>query len=106
MERKRLNTELDGEMRIVRTKRITVTTSLGRKVRVGSIVRVASLPPGFQTLPRDSKQAFRAIIGHRFRVAGVTKTEPHWLELNVGRIVDPLLRSFGNTVYLEPECVA
>ena len=93
-------------MKIVRTKRIAVITSSGREVRVGSFVRVAKLPPGFGTLPCDSKRAFRAILGHRFRVAGVTDSKPHWLELNVHRIVDPLLGSFGNTVYLEPECLA
>ncbi len=95
----------DETVKITRTKRALVTTSSGREIRVGSIVRVKRIPPGLSKLPRDSQRAFRAIVGHRFRVAGMTAEAPRWLELNVGRIVDPLLGSFGNTVYLEPECV-
>jgi len=93
-------------MRVTRNKRISVKSATGRVVRVGSIVRVVVLPPGFQSLHRESKSVFRAILGHRFRVEAITSEDPRWLQLEVGRIVDEPPHSVGNVVWLEPECVA
>jgi len=93
-------------MKLTTNKRLSAITSSGRRVRTGSFVTVVALPPGFSLLPRDSRRAFRSILGHRFRVAAVTAEVPRWLQLDVHRIVDPLLGSFGNSVYVEPECVA
>lgn len=93
-------------MKVTRNKRIGVKSATGRIVRVGSFVRVIALPPGFDSLQRESRSVFRAILGHRFRVQAVTSEEPRWLQLEVGRIVDKPPDSVGNVVWLEPECVA
>jgi len=93
-------------MKLSTNKRVTVVASSGRRIRTGRFVTVVALPTGYATLPRESRRAFRAIVGQRFRVAAVTVELPRWVQLDVHRIVDPLLGSFRNTVYLEPECVA
>jgi hypothetical protein len=93
-------------MKLTTNKRLTVITASGRRVWTGSFVTVIALPPGYSTLPRDSRLAFRAIVGCRFRVAAVTVEHPRWVQLDVHRVVDPLLGSFRNSVYLEPECIA
>lgn len=62
----------------------------GRPVRVGSIVRVVSLPPrsSYVALPMKSRRVFRLIIGHPFRVYALT-VPPGLPELRVSRVVDP-----------------
>ena len=92
-------------MKVTRNKRVSVKLATGRSVRVGSFVRVIALPQGFQTLHRESRSVFRAILGYRFRVAAITSEEPRWLELQVGRVVDEPPHSVGNVVWLETECV-
>ena len=82
-------------------------SSAGRPVRVGSIVRVVSLPPrsSYVALPMKSRRVFRLIIGHPFRVYALT-VPPGLPELRVSRVVDPVLGGIGHSVWLEPECVA
>ncbi|MEW5980282.1 MAG: hypothetical protein AB1898_31200 [Acidobacteriota bacterium] len=80
-------------------------TSTGRIVDVGNIVKVVAVPPDLDRMPKDMQIAFRAIVGHRFKVRSV-HPEAKVLELDVSRIVDPLLGSFLNSVWIEPECVA
>jgi len=63
-------------------------------------------PAWLLSLPRESRRAFRLILGHRFRVAAVTTEQPRWLQLDVHRIVDQALGTYRNSVYVEPECVA
>lgn len=74
-------------------------------MRAGSIVRVIALPPGIRSMPSETRRAFRAIIGHRFKVRRI-HPEAKVLEPDVSRVVDPLSGSLGNSVWIEPECVA
>src|SRR5258708_27682206 len=83
-----LRARAEREIQTTRSKKVTVETSTGRRVRVGSFVRVTRVPPGYSALTRESKRTFRKIVGRRFRVVAIGNEEPRWLELNVGRVVD------------------
>ena len=96
-----LRGRMEREIQISTNKKVTVKTSTGRRVSVGNLVRVTRVPPGYSELPRESRRRFRAIVGHRFRVAAIA-SEPRWIELNVGRILGRLSHSLGKTVWLEP----
>lgn len=85
---------------------MAVTTSTGRKVKVGSIVRVVAVPPAvLQQSPRDTRKLFKALVGHRFKVKSIER-EPVRLEFEVSRIAAPLIGESRHTVYIEPEFVA
>jgi hypothetical protein len=100
-----LRARMEHEIQRSANKRVTVKTSTGRRVSVGSLVRVTRVPPGYSELTRRARRCFRAIVGQRFRVAAISSDEPRWIELNVARVVGRLSQSRSETVWLEPGCV-
>lgn len=85
---------------------MTVLTSTGRAVKVGSIVRVIAVPPiVLKQSPRNTRRLFKALIGCRFKVRSIER-EPVLLEFEVSKIAVPLIGGNRHTVYIEPEYVA
>ena len=70
---------------------------------MGDAVLVLAVPPSVKGMPRETRRAFRLSVGHQFKIRGRNKIG--WLELNVGRVVDPVLGGFMNTIWIEPTCV-
>ena len=70
---------------------------------MGDAVLVLSVPPSVKGMPLETRRAFRLSVGHQFKIRG--KNKIGWLELNVGRVVDPVLGGFMNTIWIEPTCV-
>lgn len=85
---------------------MAVTTSTGRKVKLGSIVRIVAVPPDvLKQSPRDTRKLFKALVGHRFKVRRIER-DPVLLEFDVSRIAVPLIGGSRHTVYFEPEFLA
>jgi hypothetical protein len=85
---------------------MTVRTSTGRAVKVGSIVRVIAVPPiVLKQSPRITRKLFKALVGQRFKVRTIER-DPVLLELEVSTIAVPLIGGSRHTVYIEPEFVA
>jgi hypothetical protein len=85
--------------------RVTVLTSTGRRVPVGSFVRVIAVPLQVNAMPSGTKRVFRATVGHGFEVQSIWRS-PLFLELNVSRIASPLVGDTGHSVWVEPERLA
>jgi hypothetical protein len=80
-------------------------TPLRKKSRpqIGDLVLVVAVPETVKSLPRSSRRAFQLAVGHQFKVKG--RNQVGWLHLEVGRIVDPILGGFMNSIWIEPSCV-
>ena len=84
---------------------MAVRTSTGHPVCVGSIVRVLAVPPDVASMPAETKRAFRAAVGHRFKIRGIRRAAL-LIELDVSRRVVPLVSGFGHSIWVEPEFLA
>jgi hypothetical protein len=71
--------------------------------QIGDSVLILRVPPDISELAAEAQRAFRLSVGHQFKVKGRNKAG--WLELNVGRVVDPVIGGFMNTIWIEPSCV-
>jgi hypothetical protein len=96
-----LRSRIEQEIQPSTSKKATASTSTGRRVRVGNMVRVTRVPPGCSELSRDSQRCFRRMVGRRFRIAAIARHEPRWIGLNVVGVA----RSLRRTVWLEPRCI-
>jgi hypothetical protein len=83
-----------------------VTSSTGRVLKTGSMVRVVVVPPPvILQSPKDTRRLFKAMVGRRFKVRAIAR-EPVLLQLDVTRIAAPLIGGSDHIVYIEPEYVA
>jgi hypothetical protein len=73
-------------------------------MRVGDLVRLRALPPGFdQWEPGTTTEVFRHCLGRVYRVSEV---DPQGLfVLDVTADIDPLFGGFMNDIRVEAECL-
>jgi hypothetical protein len=83
------------------------TSSTGRRLKPGNIIRVVAVPTAVtQQSPRDTRRLFRAMVGRRFKVRAVERKPLLLLRLDVSRVGVPLLGSTAHVVWIEPQYVA
>ena len=83
-----------------------VKSSVGRELKVGSIVRVVAVPPSVLAHgPRPTTRLFKALVGHRFKLRALHRN-PVLLELEVSRVAVGVIGGLKHVIYIEPDFVA